>query len=102
MANIKVAVINASTVLKDSQVQAAIPDLQTQIHRDFAPAWGVDADLLFIEPGKKPPAGAWWVGIFDTSDQADALGYHDISDEGLPLGKIFAKSDLDSGSSWTV
>ena len=45
MADIQVAMINASTVLQDSQVQAIVPALQTQVHRDFAPVWGVDADL---------------------------------------------------------
>ena len=102
MANVKIAIINQSTVLTDAAVVAAIPDLQTQIHRDFAPAWGVDADLQFVPGGQKPPAGAWWVVIFDTSDEPDALGYHDVTNEGLPLGKIFAKSDLDNKSSWTV
>jgi hypothetical protein len=45
MANIQVAVINTSTVLTDDQVQAAVPALQIQVHRDFAPVWGIDADL---------------------------------------------------------
>src|SRR5262249_5294360 len=42
MANIKVAFVNESTVLKDADVAAAIPVLQTQVNRDFAPAWGID------------------------------------------------------------
>jgi len=44
MANIRIAVINASTVLTDDEVQAAVPALQTQVHRDFAPIWGIDAE----------------------------------------------------------
>src|SRR6185369_2497284 len=91
-----------STVLSDADVRKALPDLQTQIHRDFAPAWGIDADLQFIDPGQKIPNGAWVVGIFDTSDQANALGYHDVTNDGLPVGKVFAKSDLDAHLSWTV
>ncbi len=102
MANIKVAIINESTVLTDDQIQAAIPALQTQVSNHFAPAWGTDADLSFVPSGANPPAGSWWLAILDTSDQAGALGYHDVTNEGLPLGKVFAKSDLDSGSSWTV
>lgn len=102
MANIKIAVINASTVLKDKQVAAAVPVLQTQVTRDFAPAWGVDADLTFVKKGSKPPTGSWWLVILDTSDVADALGYHDITAQGMPLGKVFAQSDLKAGSSWTV
>jgi len=102
MTNIKIAIVNESTVLSDADVRKALPDLQTQIHRDFAPAWGIDADLQFIDPGQKIPNGAWVVGIFDTSDQANALGYHDVTNDGLPVGKVFAKSDLDAHLSWTV
>jgi hypothetical protein len=102
MANIQIAVVNESTVLDDKVVQAALPDLATQIHRDFAPAWGVDADLIWVAKTSPTPAGAWLLSIFDTSDQANDLGYHDITFQGLPLGKVFAKSDLDFGSSWTV
>jgi len=39
MADIKIAIINASTVLTDAQVSAAVPALQTQVSRDFAAAW---------------------------------------------------------------
>ncbi len=102
MANIQVAVINASTVLKDPAVQAAIPALQAQVHRDFAPAWGIDADLTFVPQNTPPPAGAWWLVVLDNSDQAGALGYHDLTNEGLPLGKVFAGSDLQYGYKWTV
>jgi hypothetical protein len=102
MANIQIAIINISTVLSDEQIKAAMPGLGTQIHRDFAPAWGIDADLVFVEPNERIPAGAWWLIIADTSDEANALGYHDVTVDGLPLGKVFAKSDIDSGSSWTV
>jgi len=51
MANIKVAVVNASTVLKSSQVKAVVPALQTQAHWDLAAAWGIDAALTFVPKG---------------------------------------------------
>ncbi|HZC80161.1 MAG TPA: hypothetical protein VE222_00330 [Nitrospiraceae bacterium] len=102
MANINVAVINASTVLRDSVVNAAVPALQTQVHRDFAPAWGIDADLTFVPKGATPPSGSWWLTLLDSSDQAGALGYHDLTNAGLPMGKVFAGSDLNLGYQWTV
>jgi hypothetical protein len=37
------------------------------------------------------------MSVLDNSDQAGALGYHDVTNEGLPLGKVFAGSDLASG-----
>lgn len=101
MADIKVTIINACTVLKDSDIAKIVPDLQTQVHRDFAAAWGIDADLTFCPKGSKPPRNTWWLSILDTSDAAGALGYHDLTSAGLPLGKVFALSDIQDGSSWT-
>jgi len=98
----KVAVINSSSVVSDDDVQAAVPALQTQVTRDFAPAWGTDADVTFVPSGKKPPAGAWWLVVLDDSDAAGALGYHDLTNDGLPLSKVFAKSDQQYGFNWTV
>ncbi len=102
MAEIKIAVINESKVLSDPAVQAAVPALQTQIHRDFYPPWGVDADLTFVPKDHQPPAGSWWLVILDSTDQAGALGYHDLTTHGLPLGKVFAATDQQYGLSWTV
>ncbi len=102
MANIQVSVINSSTVLTDDQVNSAVPDFQTQVHRDFYSAWGVDADLTFVPGGQNPAAGSWWLVILDNSDQAGALGYHDYTNQGLPIGKVFAGSDMQYGYQWTV
>lgn len=102
MANIQVTLINASTVLQDSQVQAVLQALQTQVSQHFAPAWGVDADLAFVPHGATPAPGSWWLTLLDNSDQAGALGYHDLTDQGLPLGKVFAGTDIQVGNKWTV
>ena len=102
MANIQISFMNRSTVLTDDQVQAALPALQTQVHRDFAPIWGTDADLTFVPTNSNPAPGTWWLTVFDNSDVADALGYHDLTPDGLPIGKVFAGSDIQFGQSWTV
>ena len=102
MANIKVSIINESTVLADAQVRAAVTDLETQVHKDFAPAWGIDADLAFVPKGATPASGSWWLAVLDDTDQASALGYHDLTPEGLPEGKVFAGTDLKLNLQWTV
>ena len=38
----------------------------------------------------------------DDPDQAGALGYHEMSSRGTPLGKVFAGLDMRLGTSWTV
>ncbi len=102
MAIIAVKVVNESTVLSDLQVQSAIPSLQTQVRRDFAPPWGIDADVSFVPRGMNPDQGAWVLAILDNSDQANALGYHELSSSGTPLGKVFAGSDIQLGLGWTI
>ncbi|MDG6997273.1 MAG: hypothetical protein JRN52_15250 [Nitrososphaerota archaeon] len=42
------------------------------------------------------------LAIFDDTDQAGALGYHDLTVNGMPLAKVFAESDIKNGLSWTV
>lgn len=101
MADIKIQISNESSVLTDNQVQAVVPALQTQVSRDFAPMWGIDADLEFVTKDQLD-SSKWWLIIFDDSDQPGALGYHDLNPKGLPLGKIFAKTDMQDKLQWTV
>ena len=98
----RVAVFNQSTSVADAEVEAAIAALQTQVHRDFAPAWGVDADLHFVPAGSRPPASSWWLVFLDDSDQPGALGYRDLTADGLPMAKVFVRSALNVKASWMV
>src|SRR5437764_11047716 len=99
---IEIALMNASKTLNDTEVSNALKALQTQVSRDFAPVWGVDANLTFYGQGQNVRSGSWWLVALDNSDQAGALGYHDLTTEGLPLGKIFAASDRQAGLQWSV
>jgi hypothetical protein len=64
--------------------------------------WGVDAYIEFLPKGSVPPSGAWQIVVLDTSDLGSALGYHDLTTEGLPLGKVFAVTDKLNGTPWTA
>ncbi len=99
---IQISLINESTVLTDEDVPPVVAALQKQVTNDFRPVWGVDAELKVVAKGTPPPSGSWWLVLLDDSDQASALGYHDLTTEGLPVGKVFAGSDLKAGTSWTV
>jgi hypothetical protein len=99
---IHIDIINASTILTDTEIAAAIPALQKQITQHFYPAWGVNAHLYFVPKGHTPAKGHWWMAIMDNSDVSGALGYHDLTSEGLPIGKVFAGTDKANGLSWTV
>ena len=94
-----IAVINHSTVISDAEIKKCLPAFQKQLDRDFAPAWGICAKLHF---GIRVIPHTWVLGVFDDADQAGALGYHDVSSLGTPLGKVFAKTTMDDGGLWTV
>jgi hypothetical protein len=98
---ITIAILNKATVVKDADVAAMVPDLQTQVSRDFAPVWGVDAQLQFIASGQTPPPGAWQLVALDNSDQAGALGYHEVESQ-FPYGLFFVESDIQAGLQWSV
>jgi hypothetical protein len=93
---LQIAVINESTatnLLTDGDVQKMIPAFDTQWNKDLDSTWGVgSAQFGFVPKGKKPPGGSWWVVLLDDSDQANALAYHDLTNEGLPISKIFVKT----------
>jgi hypothetical protein len=99
---IQISVINESTVLADTDVVPVVAALQKQVTNDFFPAWGTDAELTIVPNGTQPASGSWWLVLLDDTDQANALGYHDLTSEGLPIGKAFVASDLKAGTSWTV
>jgi len=100
---ITLAVINESTAISDTQIQKMLPAFATQWNRDLVRAWGVDdVSFALIPKGAVPPPGAWWLVWLDDSDQADALAYHDLTDEGLPLSKVFVKTVLADRASLSV
>jgi hypothetical protein len=97
-----IAITNVSTCLTDAQVEAVLPALQKQVSDDFKAYWEQDCTRSFLSKDQ-PLTGGWWqIVITDNPDQAGALGYREMTSQGTPLGKVFAKLDLQSGSSWTV
>jgi hypothetical protein len=54
MADIKVAILKQSQSLTDQQVAQAVPTLQEQASNDFAPVWGIYADLTFVPAVAQP------------------------------------------------
>jgi hypothetical protein len=95
-------IINKSSVVTDAQVNEAVTALQIQVSDHFAPHYGADAHLSFVPSGKVPSPAHFWIAVLDNSDVAGALGYHDITTQGLPLGKVFAQTSALDGTSWTV
>jgi hypothetical protein len=99
---VTVALINASTVVSDAEVEAVAHALNVQVNRDYMPIWGTDCNVVPVRKGKAPPKGAWWLTVLDNSDVAGALGYHDLTPDFNPCGNIFAATDQHYGLKWSV
>ena len=97
-----IAITNASTCVSDLEVMAAIPPLQRQVSQDFRAFWNMDCSLTFLPGGQSLIKGWWQIVVSDNPDQAGALGYHELTNDGTPLGKVFAGLDIQRGSSWTA
>jgi hypothetical protein len=97
----KIQIINDSRHLKDDEIGAALPAVQTQVHRDFAPVWGLDASLELVEKGRRPDQGAWWITFIDYARHAGGEGNHFLTTSGLPFGRIFVQSTKKVAQAWT-
>lgn len=95
-----ISIINASEKITDEQVHNLRDALNVQLNRDFLPIWGIDADLYAIKKGRAPNPDNWWLVILDNPDIAGALGYHDLTSEGYPAGKVFVDVAQRYGEPW--
>jgi hypothetical protein len=100
---LQIAVINESTAITAAAVQQMLPAFTQQWNQHLKPIWGVEeAAFAFVPKGNPPGAGSWWVVFLDDSDQANALAYHDLTNDGLPISKVFVKTILADHASVSV
>jgi hypothetical protein len=88
--------------LDHSDVRDWVTGIQIQCDRDFQPVYGVTAILNLLGTTKSPDHSHWICAILDKSDVDNALGYHDVTDNGNPLIKVFAGDDIRDGLSPSV
>jgi len=94
-----IACFNRATGALGVDFDRLIAALQTFVDDYFVPVWGTPAKLLKTRTFRK---GAWALAFLDTADVANALGYHDLTPDGLPLSKVFVKSTLAAGQKVSV
>ena len=95
----QITISNESTVATDADAAACVAALQKQVSDHFAPVWGLDASLVF-HSGKPPSNAGEVIHILDDSDQADALGYHDLGANDVPEGFAFARTSQADNDPW--
>jgi hypothetical protein len=94
---VQMAVLNESTVISDAEIEPMIAATQEYVAAQIGPRWDIAVTLHQIPAGEPPPAGMWQTVFLDNSDQADDLGYHERTSEGLSLGKVFVATTQSYG-----
>lgn len=87
-----VSVINESALAGDTEIETIARAFNKQWNVDLRPVWGLDsATFEIVPPARTPPTGSWWVVFLDDSAHAHKRAYHDLTNEGLPIAKVFVK-----------
>jgi hypothetical protein len=88
---VTIACINQATVDLGVPMDKLTSALQKCFDQHFLPVWGYPVKLYNTKVAKPTD---WRLVYLDDADAADALGYHDLTDEGQPISKIFVKTTL--------
>jgi len=86
-----IACFNNATVALGTDFDHLIAAMQEYIDKHVAPIWGTPAKLIKTAGFQ---SGAWAMAFLDDADQPGALAYHDLTPDGLPVGKVFVKTTL--------
>lgn len=93
---LQVAILNHSNVVTPTALEQAVAALNVQLVRDFAPAWGIYAQV-YVQ--NSPRIGQPVLYVLDNATIAGALGYHDEM-LSSPEGFVFAGTAKQYGVPW--
>ena len=106
-----ISVINHTNgKVSDEELQKAIRAINRQIREDYEPYWHIGGELrLEGRSGKKPSVqniadmrGDAVLYLWDAADVDHALGYHDLTNRGVPYGFVFTELAKQLKEEWTV
>jgi hypothetical protein len=84
------------------EVKTVVTALQTQVSRDLASTWGIDAQVTLVDKGETPPDSSWWLYFDDHIREPGLLGYHDVNAVGLPMARIGIKKAREANVDWNL
>jgi hypothetical protein len=90
-----VALVAEESAIDLKELTAVAAALQKQVSRDFAPLWGIDADVSAFATLEDMPLDYWPVIVKDNIDNPTAAGYHQ-DDHGQPFSLVKYEQD------WTL
>lgn len=94
-----IACFNRATTPLGVDMDALIEAMQAYVDKHVAPVWGTPATLVKSK-GFLP--GHWALVFLDDADEANALGLHELTPDGFPLGKVFVRPILKTGEAVSV
>jgi hypothetical protein len=90
---VRIACINKAETDLGVPLARLTAALQKCYDKYFLPVWGYPVKLYNT---RKAKPSDWQFIYFDNADQAGALGYHDLTEKGQPISKIFVRTTLDN------
>jgi len=90
----QIQVVNASTLVSDADIQAALPAFQQSIDLDVGPIWGVSANLTFLPTGQTPDPNAWTIYVVNDTGLGGAAGFHSWTKNTGPVAYIGTDTDI--------
>jgi len=93
-----IAVLNQSSKVTKAEHHVMTRAVGYQLRHHVAPAWNLQSPhVLAFDSLGAVPEGADILTLLDNADEANALGYHDLTPDGRPYGRIFVIPSLDNG-----
>lgn len=106
-----ISLINLSNgELQDREIQVVIRAINRQIAEDFMPYWSIGAilrleghgDTVAHKQNLADMRGDAVIYLWNKSDVADAIGYHERNNAGIPYGFVFLDIAKELGEDWSV
>ena len=108
----RICIANRSRTISPSEFRATVHAVTRQVHEDFAPLWGMDAEVRYAavsrddqpNPELNRADAILYVGELedDRNSVEKAVGYHAQNHSGIPYGFVFADVAAKLGEAWSV
>lgn len=96
-----IVIVDVDAHIDHAEVVRAAGALTRQCLEHFALAWGVMASVRAATPADPPRASEWRLELRAVPTVQGALGYHDETDNGIPILYVFPALCVADGTTWT-
>ncbi|HYV46567.1 MAG TPA: hypothetical protein VFA20_16995 [Myxococcaceae bacterium] len=108
----KISIANLAQAVPDTQFRSVVHAIERQVHEDFGPLWGMDAQIRLAaanlneaptEDVKLSDIVVYLAEAAHSPDPGkDVLGYHSRNLDGMPFGVVFTDVTAQFGEPWSA